>query len=312
MMQATHPEMVARSAPQRTALLLADTGEALTYGALAADANRIASAFADLGLGHGDVVACLLHNGADLWRVAWAAKNAGLRYVMICTRLNAADIAYIVRDSGARALVTEMALLSRIDGADLGNAGIALLLTDGTQAPFRHLRALAQGYAETPQAGRKRGASMLYSSGTTGRPKGVKAVLADVPPEDPPARHALLMRNYGLGPETVFVTAAPFYHAGPLRIAMAVQRAGGTVVAFRKFDAGALLAAIERHRATHGFFVPTMFQRLLDLPQAVRERFDLSSMRHAIHGAAPCPAHVKRAMIAWWGPVIDELYGGTE
>jgi long-chain acyl-CoA synthetase len=311
-MQVTHPEMVAQCAPERTALLLADTGETLTYGALAADANRIAHYFAKLGLQHGDVVACLLHNGPDLWRMAWAAKNAGLRYVLIGTRLNAKDIAYIIRDSGARVLVTEHGFVERLEGEGLANDGLAMLLTTGAQAPFSNLHDLIVSEPETALPGRKRGASMLYSSGTTGRPKGVKAVLADVPPEEPPARHALLMRNYGLGPQTVFITAAPFYHAGPLRIAMAVQRAGGTVVAFRKFDAEALLAAIEKHRATHGFFVPTMFQRMLDLPQAVRDRFDLRSMQHAIHGAAPCAAQVKRAMINWWGPVIDELYGGTE
>lgn len=312
MRQETHPELVAQTAPGRSAFILAETGEALAYGALANDANRIARAFASSGLEPGDVLACFLYNSANLWRVVWAAKNSGLRYVMISTQLNPADVDYIVRDSGARAVVTELDLLGRIEGELLFADGITVMLTDGAQGPFIDLRLLAKDEAATPLTGRRRGTSMLYSSGTTGRPKGVKAVLADVPPEEPPARHALLLKNYGLGPGTVFITAAPFYHAGPLRLAMAVQRAGGTVVAFRKFNAEALLLAIERYKATHGFFVPTMFQRMLDLTSTERERYDHSSMQHAIHGAAPCPAHVKRAMIAWWGPVIDELYGGTE
>ena len=197
-----------------------------------------------------------------------------------------------------------------LDQAGLVDGALPLLLTDGGYPGFGDLRALAASQPETAGRNRLRGASMLYSSGTTGRPKGVKVALAEVPPEVPPPRHAGLLRNYGLGADTVFVTAAPFYHAGPLRIAMAVMRAGGTVIAFRAFDAAAVLAAIDKFRVTHGFFVPTMFQRMLDLPAAVRGQFDLRSMRHAMHGAAPCPPHVKRGddrlvgtgdrRVVWW------------
>lgn len=312
MVESMHPEMTAQAAPDRIALRMADSGEVLRYGELAADANRIARVLAALGLAPGDAIACLLPNGPDLWRVVWAAKNSGLRYVLIGTRQNAADIGFIARDCGAKVLVAASEVAGIIREAGLAGAEIRLLLVDGAKADFDDLRALAASEPETALPERKRGASMLYSSGTTGRPKGVKVVLADVPPEIPPPRQALLQRHYALGPTTVFLTAAPFYHAGPLRIAMAVHRAGGTVIGFRGFDAEAVLAAIERFRVTHSFFVPTMFQRLLDLPETVRQRYDTSSLQHAIHGAAPCPADVKRAMIAWWGPVIDELYGGTE
>jgi long-chain acyl-CoA synthetase len=311
-MPPTHPEAVAAFAPDRVALQMADSGEVMTYGELAAGANRCAGVFADLGLNHGDAIACLLPNGPDLTRIAWAAKNSGLRYVMIGTRLNRADIDFIIHDCGAKAVVTDASLLKQLDAAKLTGADIRILLVDGASPDCDDLRALTADNSDQPLPGRRRGASMLYSSGTTGRPKGIKVVLSDVPPEEPPPRHFQLMHNYRFGPDTVFITPAPFYHAAPLRIAMAVQRAGGTVIAFRKFDAQGLLAAIERYRATHGFFVPTMFQRMLDLPEEVRARFDLGSMRHAIHGAAPCPPQVKRAMIEWWGAVIDELYGGTE
>ena len=311
-MHTTHPQEVALVAPDRIALRMADTDEVLRYGELVATANRIAHLFADMGLRHGDVIACLLQNGPDLWCVAWAAKNAGLRYVMIGTRQIAADIGFIARDCGARLLVTGRQFAGVVRDAGLLDGTLRAILADGEEAGFDDLRALTAGRPDSPLPDRRRGASMLYSSGTTGRPKGVKATLMDVAPEVPPARHAGLLHNYALGAETVFVTAAPFYHAGPLRIAMAVMRTGGTVVAFQKFDAEATLAAISEYLATHAFFVPTMFQRLLDLPDAVKARYALGSIRHAIHGAAPCPPEVKRAMIGWWGPVIDELYGGTE
>jgi long-chain acyl-CoA synthetase len=312
MLETTHPEQVAQIAPDRIALRMADTGEILRYDDLAADANRQARVFAKLGLCHGDVIACLLPNGADLWRTVWAAKNAGLRYVLIGTRLNAQDIAYIVGDCGAKVLVFDSAFAEVVDAAGLSANGVRLLLVGSNRPGFEALGQLAAEQPGTPLPNRRRGASMLYSSGTTGRPKGIKVVLGAFAPESPPPRHALLQNTYALGPETVFLTAAPFYHAGPLRIAMAVMRAGGTIVSFRAFDAEAVLSAIERFQVTHGFFVPTMFQRLLDLSAEVRARFDTRSIRHAIHGAAPCPAHVKRAMITWWGPVIDEIYGGTE
>lgn len=308
----THPRAVASTDPQRLALRMADSGEVLLYGDLVADADRLAHIFAAMGVNQGDTIACLLPNGPDLWRVAWAAKNSGLRYVMIGTRLNAADTGFIVRDCGARVLVSSLVFVDRIKEAGLIEGEAGVLFTDGSFIGGDDLRHLMVAQPATAIAEARRGASMLYSSGTTGRPKGVKVSLSDVPPDQPPPRHDFLMRSFALGPETVFATTAPFYHAGPLRIAMAVHRSGGTVIAAHKFDAQAMLETLANHRVTHAFFVPTMFQRMLDLPEAVRTRYDLSALRHAIHGAAPCPPHVKRAMIDWWGPVIDEIYGGTE
>lgn len=153
---------------------------------------------------------------------------------------------------------------------------------------------------------------MLYSSGTTGRPKGVRMPLAQVPPSVPPRRQPFLIETFGFSSDMVLINPGPFYHAAPLRKMMATHRLGGTVIGFEKFDPGSVLDAIERHRATHGFFVPTMFLRMLRLPEAERRRRDLSSLRYVIHGAAPCPLAIKQAMIDWLGPVIIELYGGTE
>jgi long-chain acyl-CoA synthetase len=153
---------------------------------------------------------------------------------------------------------------------------------------------------------------MLYSSGTTGRPKGVRTEFPDVPPETPPQRLAMLIDQYGFDDSTVFINPGPYYHAAPGRMMMSIHRTGGTVIGFRSFDPAVTIEAIGTYGGTHGFFVPTMFGRMLALPDDVRKRVKTSTMRHAIHGAAPCPQHVKRAMIGWWGLVISELYGGTE
>ena len=153
---------------------------------------------------------------------------------------------------------------------------------------------------------------MLYSSGTTGQPKGVRMALSDVPPEQAPPRQDLLIREFGFGADTVFINPGPLYHAAPLRMMMAVMRLGGTAIGFARFDPEETLEAIAHYRGTHSFFVPTMFARMLRLPDGTRARYEVGSMRVAIHAAAPCPIPVKRAMLDWWGPVIHEIYGGTE
>lgn len=185
-------------------------------------------------------------------------------------------------------------------------------MTDGARPPFADYDGLVATQSEAPLEGRRRGASMLYSSGTTGRPKGILTHIPDVPPTVPPARFAMLLEQYGFDATTLFLNPAPFYHAGPQRFMMSVHRAGGTVLGFRNFDAPIVLRAMAQHAVTHGFLVPTMFARLLAADPALRAGVDLSALRHMIHAAAPCPREVKRAMIDWWGPVIDELYSGTE
>ncbi|MCC6787354.1 MAG: AMP-binding protein, partial [Hyphomonadaceae bacterium] len=244
--------------------------------------------------------------------LVWAAKNSGLHYVAVSSHLNAPDVAHILMDSGARLLVVSPSLADVAAEALRLSAVKVDVLCLGNDPRFPSYHELARGVSDAPMLGRRRGSSMLYSSGTTGRPKGVRVDLADVPPDNAPPRQIMLQETYEFGGDTIFINPGPFYHAAPLRFMMAVQRAGGTVIGFQKFDAAATLQAIAQYKATHGFFVPTMFIRMLRLKAAQRAGADLSSMRYAIHAAAPCPVDVKRAMIEWWGPVIHELYSGTE
>ncbi len=285
----------------------------LTYAGLVRRAAQAANLFVSLGVRQGDTIAFLLENHIRYPELLWAAKNSGLRYVAVSTHLNAADAAYIVRDCGAKLLVSSAAMRGVAgEAVDVLDARPILLMLDGASPPFLPYEDMAADQPATPLQGRSRGASMLYSSGTTGRPKGIRTEIPDLPPEVPPQRFVMVQKQYGFDAQTVFINPGPFYHAGPLRFMMMVQRAGGTVIGARRFDARAVLDAIARYGVTHGFFVPTMFSRLVKLDEKSRAAANTSTMRHAIHGAAPCAPEVKRAMIAWWGPVIDELYSGTE
>lgn len=285
---------------------MADSGETLTYGELVLRAHQTANLFSSLGLTQGETIAILIENSIRCPELMWAAKDSGIRYVVVNTHLNAADTSYLVADSGAKLLIASPATLGLARAALVDLQHVALITLGAAHEE------LLSAQPSTPLIGRHRGPSMLYSSGTTGRPKGVKTSIEPVSPDTPPRRFAMLQEKYGLGADTVFLNPGPFYHAGPNRFMMSVLRAGGTVVGFSKFDAGATLNAIAHYNVTHGFFVPTMFGRMLALPDEIRASAQLSTMRHAIHAAAPCPIEVKRRMIEWWGTVIDELYAGTE
>lgn len=308
-----HPWTVAATTPEKPALIMAETGQVVSYAALMQRANQAAHLFASCGLGVGDTVAFFLENQWRYPELCWAAKNSGLYYVGVSSHLNAADAAYVVDNSDAKLLVTSPTLAAEAQevAARLG-AHITYLMIDEAEPPFLSYESLLAGQPATPLAARPRGASMLYSSGTTGRPKGVRVPLVDVPPTVPPQRHGMLLDKFGFDSDTVFLNPGPFYHAAPLRMMMAVHRMGGTVIGFGSFDAATTLSAITAYRGTHGFFVPTMFVRMLRLSQDARGAADVSSMICAIHAAAPCPRQVKEAMIDWWGPVLWELYGGTE
>lgn len=308
-----HPWNFAATTPDKPALIMGDTGASVSYGELMRRANQCANLLRDLGCENGDSIAIFSRNNLTYPELCWAAKNSGLHYACVSSQLNVDDATYIVDNSDAKIFIASYELRDvALQVAARLSPDIRLLMFGGVAAPFTAYEALRDAHPETRIENARRGASMLYSSGTTGRPKGVRTTLAEVPPTTPPLRHQLLVDNFGFGFDTVFLDSGPFYHAAPLRKMMSVQRLGGTVIAFEKFDAETALRAIERYRATHGFFVPTMFIRMMRLPEDLRRSVDVSSMRCAIHTAAPITIEVKEAMMAWWGPVLHELYGGTE
>ncbi len=300
----THPSIHAAATPGKIAYRMAG-GTAITYRELDERSNQGAQLFRALGLGVGDCMAILLENCLEFMEICWAAQRAGLYYTAISRFLKADEIAYIIADSGARVLVASPALLEGLGGAALPPELRVFSAGDWAAA--------AAAQPKTPIADDVGGADMLYSSGTTGRPKGVKQPLKMQPVATlNPVMKLLGADMIGIGGDSVYLSPAPLYHAAPLRFAMLAGGMGATTIIMEKFDAEAFLRLVAEHRVTQSQLVPTMFVRLLKLPEAVRGAYDISSLRGAVHAAAPCPPDVKEAMIAWWGPIILEYYGGTE
>jgi len=308
-----HPSVHAQTVPDKPALIVAETGETISYAALDARSNRAAQLFRRAGLGIGDTIALFLDNIPEFYEIVWGAQRAGLFYVCIPSKLTAPEVEYIVRDSGARLVIGSAAMAAVASALAVPLSDCARLMIGGAVDGWEDWAAAVAGMPDTPIADQRAGVDMLYSSGTTGRPKGVRVAL----PEDPSiaAPNVLVMLAqalYRLGPDSIYLSPAPLYHAAPLRWSMTVMRLGGTVVMMQHFDPEAALAAIDRYKVNASQWVPTHFVRMLKLDEATRARYDLSSLKVAIHAAAPCPIPVKEAMIAWWGPVLYEYYAGSE
>jgi long-chain acyl-CoA synthetase len=307
------PGVIARSTPDKPAVIMAGSGRVVTYRQLDENSADLAGALHRLGLRKGDVIALLSDNTAEAFEIYWAAVRSGLYVTAINRNLTADEVAFIVTDSDAQvvlvsAVVAELAerlpsLVPHVQHLYAFGGEI-----DGYASYLELLGSAGERLTDQP-----RGSDMLYSSGTTGRPKGVKPALMPIQvdqPGDPIT--GLLAQAFKVGPDDVYLSPAPIYHAAPLKWSGAVQSLGGTVVMMEKFDAEGALAAIEKYRVTIGQFVPTMFVRMLQLPESVRSRYDTSSLRLAVHAAAPCPPDVKQAMLDWWGPILFEYYGATE
>lgn len=310
-----HPRIHAQNKPEAIALIDAASGLAISYAELEARANRAAHALRRLGLNNGDAVALCCDNRPEFVDIYWAAQRAGLVLVAVSSRLKASEIAYIVNDSAARVVLISSAMADTArDVAAIRDEmpGLADIVTIGDVAGFQDFNALCAAEPATPVADEQIGGRMTYSSGTTGRPKGILYPSVEGTPiqEQPAAR--VFGTFYHLNDQTTYLSPAPLYHASPMAFVTAVQALGGTAVMMKKFDAEELLGAIERWRVTCVQVVPTMFIRLLKLPEDVRARYDLSSLETVIHAAAPCPIPVKRAMIEWLGPIIEEFYAGSE
>ena len=292
---------------------MASTGETVTYRQLDEQSNRIAQLFRSLGLKAGDHIALFLENNPRFFEICWGAQRSGLIYTAISSRLTAAEVDYIVTDCGARLFVTSNHLADRAaELASLMKDVAHRFMLDGIIAGYQSWEeAVARQPAERI-ADETTGHDMLYSSGTTGRPKGVLPVVEPQPIDADNPLFQITRKLYGMGDDTVYLSPAPLYHAAPLRFNMTVMKLGGTSVIMEHFDAEEFLALVPKYKISHTQLVPTMFVRFLKLPDEVRLSYDVSSLRCAIHAAAPCPMPTKEKMIEWWGPIIWEYYGGTE
>ena len=308
----THASHFAVSTPDRAAAIFLPSGRSITFGALEAAVNQAANAMVTLGLRRGDCIGLAITNRPE-WLVAvLAAQRVGLFYVPLSTKLSADDLAYVVGDSGAGVVVVSSGCFALETSGALGQLSARVFGIDLPANQAEDWSALVASQPTTLPANPSRGRVMMYSSGTTGRPKGIRKPLPDGDFATPDPADMAVAAGYAVTPASVFISPSPLYHAAPHRFVGAVLHAGATVIIADTFDATAVLAAIEQYRCTHGLWVPTMFHRMLQLPDEVRAGADLSSQRYAIHGAAPCPEHIKRRMIAWWGPIVDEYYSGSE
>lgn len=308
-----HPYHHAQATPDKAALVCAATGQVITYRELDDRSNQVAQLFRALGLQSGDHIALMIENHPRYFEICWGAHRAGLIYTAMSTRLTEGELSYIVDDSGAKAVISSRAMAGAVQHLPKSGRGVRhWLMLDGQIDGWAAYEPAVAAQPASRIADERAGGDMLYSSGTTGRPKGVF-----VPPQSTEIDAAspmtdILTQLYKVDANTVYLSPAPLYHAAPLRYTMAVQRLGGTVVMMEHFDAEDYLRLVERYQISHSQLVPTMFVRMLKLPEATRRQYDLSSLRCAIHAAAPCPVRVKEQMIDWWGPVLWEYYAGTE
>lgn len=311
-----HPSLHAAQRPDAAAIVTVEGQETVTYRQLEERSNKGAHLFRQLGLQVGDSIALWMENNARYLEICWAAHRAGLYFTPVPTHLTANEAAYIIGDCGAKVLITS----SLIAGAQTLLASASELLEKlpdvySVGSNMSGAQDWQQALDKQPAqriADETAGQHMVYSSGTTGKPKGIRLPLSGGPADAPLSFVPMLQQQYGVTTQSVYLSPAPLYHASPLVYCMNLQSIGGTVVILEKFTPEDFLAAVERYSINCTQMVPTMFVRLLKLPAAEREAFDCSSLQVVIHAAAPCPVPVKQQMIDWWGPVLYEFYGGSE
>ncbi len=306
------PADIANRNPDKIAYIMAESGQQITYSELEAKANQAAHLFRQLGLQRGDHIALLLENHPCFFQICWAAQRAGLYYTAISWRLQEPEVEYIVNNCEARVFITSSARAAVASGLldKMPNVEARFVL-DGEISGFEDWQTACDDCPTEPIEDQCEGAPMLYSSGTTGYPKGIKRPLVDgAYGEGEPLN--LLGALYGTTEDSIYLSPAPLYHAAPLGFSMSCLRNGLCVVVMEHFDEEFALACIEKYKVTHSQWVPTMFVRMLKLDEQIRAKYNLSSLQVAIHAAAPCPIPVKEQMIDWWGEVLYEYYAGTE
>ncbi len=304
----------AHSHPDQPAFIMGGTGEVVTYAEYEARANRLAHLYRDQGLSRGDHVAVFMENNPRFLETEAAADRTGLYYTLINSYLSPEEVAYVLGDCQARVFITSTAKREvALEAATMAGGVERFLMVGAPEAgdgPFDSFEAAVAGYPAEPVADEAQGMAMLYSSGTTGRPKGIWRPLPDSPPGvGGPGPLATVWR---LREGMTYLSPAPLYHSAPTGGVSLTIRLKGTIVIMERFDPEQFLALVERYRVTHTQMVPTMFSRLLKLPEEVRRRYDLSSLEGVVHAAAPCPVPVKEAMIEWLGPILLEYYAATE
>jgi len=314
-----YPGVHGRERPDHPAVIMAGSGDVLTYAELDARSNQVAHLLRDHGLQRGDRIAVFMENQIRFMEIIWAALRSGCYVTAINSFLTAEEVAYIVDDCDAKIVFTSRAKAEVATGIDPATTPQVQrwLMTDGVASgggiEWESYERATAIHPTTPIHDESTGFQMLYSSGTTGRPKGILRPLPGGPVDELDEQSmARFLETYEYDPDMVYLSPAPMYHAAPLAFSIAVHRVGGTLVIMEKFDAASCLGSIERHRVTHSQFVPTMFIRMLKLPDEERLAPDLATLRVAIHAAAPCPVEIKQRMIDWWGPIIWEYYAGSE
>ncbi|NEA24114.1 AMP-binding protein [Actinomadura bangladeshensis] len=304
-----HLGQIAAQTPDKPAVIMAGSGRVVTFRELNEESNRLAQLLRAEGLRPGDHIAFMLENHPLYLAIAWAAQRSGLYYTAISSRLQPEELAYIVANCEAKVFIAS----ASVEAAAKSAPDVPLRLMLGGTAPgYESYEERVARHPATPIEDECEGMDMLYSSGTTGRPKGVKPPLSKAPMGEAGPLYMLISTLFAADADSVYLSPAPLYHAAPLRYSLIFHRLGATVVVMEKFDPEQALATIEKYRVTHSQWVPTMFIRMLKLPDETRARYDVSSLACAVHAAAPCPVPVKERMIDWWGPILHEYYAGTE
>ena len=308
-----HPHIHAKNNPDKPAFIMANSGEVVTYKELDERSNKIANLFRSKNLNSGDHIAIFMENNVRFTEILWAAQRSGLYYTPISSRLTASEVEYIIRDCEAKLIITSNALKHVVvELTNLINDIPDKYIIDGEIDGWNSLEESLISMPSSPINDEIMGQDMLYSSGTTGKPKGIKLPLKNIPIEQSEDLMQVVTGLYGTNQDTVYLSPAPLYHAAPLRFTMGVNYLGGTNIIMENFDAESSLKFIEKYSVSMSQWVPTMFVKMFKLPDDIRNKYDLSSHKCAIHAAAPCPIKIKKMMIEWWGPIIHEFYAGSE
>jgi long-chain acyl-CoA synthetase len=310
-----YPGTYAALTPDKPAVIMGRSGEVVTYGELDERSARLAQLLYARGLRPGDKIALLAENHPRYYEVYWAALRSGLYLTAVNRYLAPAEAAYLINDSGATVCITTVQMATTaVPMLDLIPDCPIRLMMDRVEDGFESYEVALGTSSSAPLADQPRGTVMLYSSGTTGQPKGIERPLSGLQIDDPAAMvmAGLLRSMLGMTERSVYLCPAPLYHAAGLQWSAGTHELGGTVVVMEKFDAEQLLVLVEREAVTHTQVVPTMLVRLMKLAPEVRERYDLSSLECVVHAAAPCPVEVKHQVIAWLGPIVHEYFAATE